>query len=502
MENTENSNYKVTVFRIDNLHPLDGLDRLVGTNIQGNQLLVGKETQIGDVGLYFPAESQLGEEFCVANDLLRRKDDQGKPAGGMFDQNRRVRVQKFKGHQSAGFWIPIESLHYLTTDHGKYPLIGHEFTEFQGQVICQKYIPKYNPNNHSGLGNGQGRKARESKIVDGQFHFHFDTAPLAKNVHKIDPEDLISVSWKLHGTSAVAAHVLCKPKLSRLKKFLIKVGLLDNKPNVYDYLYSSRKVIKNSFFESDKKLINSWDSNRMAQKKALVQIFQPDITDKRFREIFPVDNEESNIYTVDYMENALPGFKHFLENRSTDFYGYDLWADLGKKYFEGRLHKGESVYYEIVGMTKDNSYIQKDFDYSCEPKESKIYVYRMTHTNVDGSVIELQWNQVKERCTEMGVLHVPEVYYGPAKHMFPDLSLSEHWNQNFFDRLKSTYVYDQDCQFCKNVVPAEGIVVRKEGYMINVFKLKSFRFLEKETKDLDKGVVDIETQESIAEEAA
>lgn len=195
----ENSNYNAIIVRATGLHPLEGLDRLVGLNIQGNQVLVGKDTYEGQVGIYFPPESQLGENFCIQNDLLRRKDENGKPAGGMFDQNRRVRVQKFRGHQSAGFWIPIEAFHYLTTDHGKYPIINSEFSEFYGEIISQKYVPKSNPNNHTGLGNGKGKTARDSKIVDGQFHFHFDTSHLGRNIHKVNPNDMIAVTDKWHG---------------------------------------------------------------------------------------------------------------------------------------------------------------------------------------------------------------------------------------------------------------------------------------------------------------
>jgi hypothetical protein len=42
----------------------------------------------------------------------------------------------------------------------------------------------------------------------------------------------------------------------------------------------------------------------------------------------------------------------------------------------------------------------------------------------------------------------------------------------------------------------KGIVVRKEGSNIECFKLKSFRFLEYETKQLDSGEIDIETSQS------
>lgn len=303
----------------------------------------------------------------------------------------------------------------------------------------------------------------------------------------------------IHNTSAIVANVLCKPKLNPLRKFLIKIGISHERPNVYDYLYSSRKVIKNKFHEKERYLIDFWGSYRMAQKKGVVKLYAPNIIDSEFREIFSEDNEFASLYTVDYMESKLPGFKNFIKNRTTDFYGYDLWAEVGKTHFENKLHKGETVYYEIVGYKKDGGFIQGPFDYGCEVGEHKIMVYRITQTNADGIVTELQWNQVKERCEEIGVPHVIELFYGRAEYLFPELKTDEHWHENFLEKMKEKYVYDQDCPHSKNKVPAEGIVIRKEGLNIECFKLKAFRFLEYESKELDKGEVDMETQESIVE---
>ena len=57
---------------------------------------------------------------------------------------------------------------------------------------------------------------------------------------------------------------------------------------------------------------------------------------------------------------------------------------------------------------------------------------------------------------------------------------------------------EKDSIYCKNKVPEEGIVVRLDNsFEIDSYKLKSFRFFEKETKDFDNGIVDIETQESV-----
>ena len=63
----------------------------------------------------------------------------------------------------------------------------------------------------------------------------------------------------------------------------------------------------------------------------------------------------------------------------------------------------------------------------------------------------------------------------------------------------SDYPYDVDgydvltFQFCKNKVPAEGVVVRLEKLNIENYKYKAFRFLNKvDTLNNDLGVVDIE----------
>lgn len=80
------SNYAATVVKINNIRPHSNADRLNCTNIFGNNVIIGKDVQIGDKGLFFPVESQLGEQFCLANDLIRRKDANGKAVGGMFDE--------------------------------------------------------------------------------------------------------------------------------------------------------------------------------------------------------------------------------------------------------------------------------------------------------------------------------------------------------------------------------------------------------------------------------
>lgn len=182
------------------------------------------------------------------------------------------------------------------------------------------------------------------------------------------------------------------------------------------------------------------------------------------------------------------------------FYGEDIWGEISKT-LDPFVTEGITMYGEAVGFTKGGGYIQKDYDYGCNPGEYKLFIYRITSTNYSGKVIEFSAKQVKEYCEKFGLNYVPEFYYGYAKDLF-DISLEEYWQENFLQKLTDTYL-EKDCDICVNKVPGEGIVVRRETLDIDVYKHKSFRFKEYESKALDSGEVDMETQESeaITEEA-
>ena len=138
-----------------------------------------------------------------------------------------------------------------------------------------------------------------------------------------------------------------------------------------------------------------------------------------------------------------------LENYEGGYYGDNEFREQHSKIFEGKLHKGETVYYEVVGFTNTGTPIMgsssnaklndKDFvkqygdttvfSYGCEPTGKKImygidemgdqfgieqnapqsdmYVYRMTTTNEDGDVVEYTPDFMRYRCEQMGVKTVP-----------------------------------------------------------------------------------------------
>lgn len=135
------------------------------------------------------------------------------------------------------------------------------------------------------------------------------------------------------------------------------------------------------------------------------------------------------------------------------FYGSNAFREQHAKKFEGKLMKGETVYYEVVGFTdteapimgncenkklNDKEFIKQYgettcFSYGCEPTgkkrmygtddrgafaidldvpQSDCYVYRMTMTNEDGFVVEYTPDFMRYRCEQMGIKTVPVFYKG------------------------------------------------------------------------------------------
>ena len=73
------------------------------------------------------------------------------------------------------------------------------------------------------------------------------------------------------------------------------------------------------------------------------------------------------INIVDFYYDYLYASRTFIKNdllNGTGFYSVNVWQHAGEKNFLGKLHNGETVYFEIVGYLPDTqTFIQKPFDY-------------------------------------------------------------------------------------------------------------------------------------------
>lgn len=429
----KNNNYCATIVELSTFVDLPNCDNVKAALIFGNSVIISKSTQAGEIGVFFPVEVQLHQEFLSENNLYRKAEwgnNDLTSKGGFFEQHGRVKAVKFRGHKSEGFYIPIECLNYIG-ERG-WLKAGDTFDAIGEHEICRKYIPKR-----------QGNEPRLQKrgpklvdqIVDGQFKFHEDTENLRRNIWKLTPDMTISISDKWHGTSAVIGNLLVKRELNWFERLLNRLGV-KIEDTTYGLTYSSRKVIK-----------------------------------------------------------AVNGHTKV----SNHYYSEDIWGVVAKEIGD-RIPKGYTLYGEIVGYTPDGSPIQNGYHYGCHAGKHRFLVYRVTSTNVDGQLVELSWPQRKEFCTHYGLEMVKELWYGVAGDLFAlDCSTTDvrEWQEDFLQALEDTFVDDHMCVHNFNEVPAEGIVIAIDSLTeTQAYKLKSFKFLERESKQLDKGEVDIETVES------
>jgi hypothetical protein len=123
--------YSAIVCKV-NTRPHPNADRLLLGTAHGYQVVVGLDTQDGELGVFFAADGQLSEQMCEANDLIGYTDPEtGERKGGFFAKNRRVRSQKFRGEKSDGYWTSLSSLSWTGANLSDLRE-GDQFTELNG----------------------------------------------------------------------------------------------------------------------------------------------------------------------------------------------------------------------------------------------------------------------------------------------------------------------------------------------------------------------------------
>jgi hypothetical protein len=428
------------VTNLKNVRPHPNADRMKLADCFGNTVCVGLSAQENDVVIYFPTDGQLSVEYCAQNDLVRRKDENGNPAGGYLDPDKRnVKAIKLRGEKSDGITMPLESLAYTGVDLATLT-VGTQVTVINGHDICIKYIPKSNSkSSHSG---GTGNKTRKHKDpVAPLFAEHADTEQLAYNLSAFKCGDEVEITLKMHGTSQRTGYL---PTLQGYKRTL-------------------------------------WDK----------------ITRKAGAPVYDWGGVSGTRRVV-------------LEDYNGGFYGSNEFREQHSKVFDGKLMKGETVYYEVVGFTttgqpimstasnkklNDKEFIKQYgeetvFSYGCAPQEtvistldntspiipqSDIYVYRMTMTNEDGFVVEYTPDFMRYRCEQMGVKTVPVLWKGtipdhPGSAEDPTITAGE-WIKNVAERF-----YDGPDPVGKTHV-REGVVVRiLNRPKFAAYKHKNFAF--------------------------
>lgn len=456
----------ITTLKDVRKHP--NADRLQMATCFGNTVIVSLDYKEGQLGVYFPSDGQLSVEFAEANNLLRKKDENGNNIGGYMDPDKRnVTAIRLRGEKSDGLFLPLSCLESFG-DTSKLKE-GDRIDNFDGKEICRKYIPKTNVR----VGRvSDGNKTRKKKVPTAPlFAEHADTEQLAYNLGAFLPGDHIEVTLKMHGTSQRTGYL---PVLKGYKRTL-------------------------------------WD--------------------KIFRK------EGTPIYDWGYVTGTR---RVVLDDYGGGFYGSNEFREEHSKVFEGKLNKGETVYYEVVGFThtgapimsscdnkktQDKDFIKRYgdttvFSYGCsstgtetvfyvdsehnqvamerEVPQSDIYVYRMTMTNEDGFVVEYTPDFMRHRCEQMGVKTVMVFANDIIPHytVLPDAVGSPQ------ETNAGEYVMQIAEKFCDGPDPVgknhvrEGVVVR----IINRPKFCAYKHKNFSFKVLE-GIAKVEAEAPDMEEA-
>jgi hypothetical protein len=379
---------------------------------------------------------------------------------GFFNKHGRVRCIKLKGTPSYGFIFSLNELAKVYPDVINLKLeehLGEDFDTVYGELFVKAYVPPIKPVKERIQDSGKNlskRADRFDRMVPGEFKFHYDTQPLGKNMWKFEPDDIVIIDNKIHGSQACFSNIKTKypNKLNIFKKVINVIYKLFKKEEKYptyhiDYgfVYSSRKVIKN-------------------------------------KDINP--NQKQGYY-------------------SSDIWGH--WAEIIKEY----VPKDWSIYGEIYGYTPDGSYIQKDYDYGCKPGESKFTPYRISiHDPETDEWKEMNKEDVYNWTVDLLNNH-PELhnklvpvdifYHGRFRDLYPNIKVNNEWHDKVLYAMQAdTENFGMELMepLCVNVVPREGLIIRKDNDKVpEAFKLKTDAFKAKERQQIDEGIVDSETLE-------
>ena len=391
--------YTAFITRIKNMRPHPNADRLQMGECFGNTVIVSLEYEDNQLGVYFPSDGQLSTEFAEANNLLRKKDDAGNNIGGYMDPDKRnVTAIKLRGEKSDGLFLPLKSLEAfgdITTLRE-----GDRIDNFNGHEICCKYIPRRNAR-HGHVSDGNKTRKKRMPIAP-LFTEHADTEQLAYNLAAFKPGDEIEITLKMHGTSQRTAHL---PVFKGYEtpfpwaRWALKHG-------------DSKNKIMQKLFDAAMKTANP-------------------------------------VYDWGYVSGTR---RTVLENFEGGYYGSNEFREAHSKFFEGKLWKGEEIYYEVVGFThtgvgimascdnkklNDKDFVKQygkttTFSYGCALDgvnsadgiipQSDIYVYRMTMVNEDGDAVEYTPDFMRYRCEQMGVKTVPVMWRGVIPYTADDLN--------------------------------------------------------------------------------
>lgn len=495
--------YCATVVKLGPVAPVEGSDFLGYTLVEGFPIVVRKDQVFeGDLMIYCQNESALNLDFLAANSsfdwenkeanrnykseveplILAGDKESAKKKVGFINKYGRIKIIRLRGQVSMGILFPKDALvswKPKLKDLNLEDFLGQDFDTVDGELFCKAYVPPVKDVRHSGKGACRKDPAKKfDRMVPGQFSFHYDTQNLQRNAWALKSDQKVTISVKLHGTSAIFANVLTKVPVLRteFQKIIARWG---------------RKKLKKYAIKSNPGSSKFWAN----QYNKLVSNNKAKVTLK---------------YGNVYSSRTVIKNQFINQEVSSGFYKVDIWGEYNEL-LKNVIEPGYTIYGEICGyLTGDSKMIQKDYDYGCAVGENFFMPYRITYLDPSGgerkefSVLEVRnWTlKLLQEHPELKdkVKVIPILYSGKLSDRYSDIPVEDReWNTEVIKRL------EQDVEFgmegleplcTSHKVPREGFCLRIDNDPIaECFKCKCKAFLFRESKEMDSGQVDIEMGE-------
>ena len=431
-KNADN-NYLAEVVLIDNIKPHPNADRLEVSEMFGGSVILGKGSySLGQKVVFFPIETTINAEFLSHMNLFDNAalNADGRTKG-FFTKSRRVKPVKLRGVASEGFVLPVEKIAEFFKARPEDFKTGQSFDTIGGVYLLSKWEPKSTQNQSS-----------EPK------------RPLPKWL-RLMPRPI----------RKVIGNRFFSKKDEGIKSMLVE--------NQFRLHYDTDNILKAQF------VITPEDEINISCKMHGCASTFSNILSHREKTFWQKLTTNPKIKGEQYYR-FVAASRNVIQNRRAGGFTDNHWGDHARL-LDGKIPDGFSIFGEIVGGT-----IQKNYDYGCLPNQTEFYAFRMSKTSPEGEVTEMSFKYLQKFCRQNGIKVVPVYYQGAAQDLFPEIPKGEGWNKAFFEKLKERYL-EKDCVLCKNKVPDEGIVLRNESSTLKKgFKLKSFAFLQKESKERDE----------------
>ena len=513
-----NLNYVATICKITELFPIENSDNLLRTVVNGFDIVVDKSTKVGDTVVYFPTECAICPEFLSVNNLFEFterernanyaevevalaecneiKDDaernerfkEIKRMAGFFNKHGRVRAINLRGCPSLGFLAKPELFERMfpNTTFDWENNIGVQFDTVDDVRFVKKYVPNI-PVARSGNGGGKTKKQKALKrfdrLVEGQFEFHPDTTFLNVNMWRFNADSKVSITKKIHGTSAIFCNILVNRKLSLWEK--VKKFFGCNIPTTeYSNIYSSRTVVKNRY----------------------------------------INPNANDFYGSDIWGDVNSVFSKFLDE------GMSVYGEV-----VGYVTNSEKM------IQKNHDYGCKVGEWKFMPY--RITTTDANGNKFEWNVSEvLEWTEkIAKDNPDVAdkLLPIEMLYHGKLKDLYPDVDVENHWHENLLAKMKEDkdrFLMEEDEPMCvmfndkiadlerlynsskengaskkdlkiieKEILKYKAMKAPREGVVIRVdndptgpraFKLKTWRHYHMEAAAHDAGEVDMEESES------